>query len=352
MAESDGKVKMARGAHDSTVGDIGEFGLISRLFPIGEEAVEGLVCGIGDDAAAVRIPPDSLLLATCDAQIDGIHFRTEWVSAEEIGCRAAAVNLSDVASMGGKPRFALVSLALPPRTPVSFVEGLYAGLRSTFRPWNTVIIGGNMARMPDRLVVDITLLGEVRPGSMMRRDGAAAGELICVTGSLGASAAGLKILKEPTLSVSERHRKVARSAHCTPLARVLEGRFLGDSGRVSACIDVSDGLLQDMAHLANRSNVAAVIDASRVPIAECATHVALAAEEDPLAMALGGGEDFELLFTVSEASADGLIEDLRRETGTPASIIGRIASGSPRVTVEREGVPVTLPGVGFDHFSG
>lgn len=334
------------------MGDIGEFGLISRLSSADGLAGEGLVCGIGDDAAAVRIPADRLLVATCDAQIEGIHFRKEWVSAEEIGKKAAEVNLSDIASMGGMPRFALVSLALPPKTLVSVVEGLYTGLRTALRPWDAVIIGGNIACLPERLVVDITLLGEVHPAHMMRRDGARVGDLICVTGSLGASTAGLMVLRAPALPVSDRHRMEARTAHCTPQARVAEGQFLSGSRLVTSCVDVSDGLLQDMGHITEKSNVAAVIDTSRVPIAECAEAIAGAAHADPLRLALGGGEDFELLFTSPQTSAESVIANLERETGTRASIIGRIVRGPPRVTVERKGVPVTVPGAGFDHFGG
>jgi len=186
----------------------------------------------------------------------------------------------------------------------------------------------------------------------MRREGAREGDVICVTGSLGASAAGLRVLKEPTIQVSERCRREARTAHCTPRARVAEGRFLGGSGMVTSCIDVSDGLLQDAGHLAARSNVAAIIDATLVPIAECARDVAGATRKDPLHLAMGGGEDFELLFTVPEVSAEELIERLERETGTRASIIGRMVPGRPRVTVEQDGRPVNVPLTGFDHFGG
>ncbi len=333
-----------------TLGKLGEFGLISRLTSDIKSDGPEVVQGIGDDTAVLRLCKDRLLLATCDVQIDGIHFLSDAFQPEQIGGRAAAVNLSDIAAMGGTPTFAIVSLAAPLETQISFLEGVYAGLRAGLNRWGAEIVGGNTAELPERVMIDVTLLGEVSPDRLLLRSRAEPSDILCVTGDLGASAAGLKLLETPSIQVDKACREKAISAYRTPVPRIPEGSFLGKTGMVTSCIDLSDGLLGDAAHIAKMSDVTVCIDFDRVPIDNTAICVADAADLDVNRLALSGGEDFELLFTSRSSAVEDVIKKLEYETGTRASIIGEIRSGSSEVQIEKQGRSLDIPAGGFEHF--
>jgi thiamine-monophosphate kinase len=333
-----------------TLACVGEFGLIFELLKRTRNEDPRVRAGIGDDAAVLDLGGERLLLATCDVQIEGVHFMPESCSPEDIGARAAAVNLSDIAAMGGSPCFALVSLAAPASCETRFLRQLYDGLESTLRRFGAEIVGGNTARMPERVMVDVTLVGEVEPERLKLRRGAKPGDVLCVTGSLGASRAGLMLLKDSSLSVDETLRKSALRAYRTPVPRVREGRVLGKYKTATACIDISDGLVSDARHLAERSGVCVRIDAERVPISACAEAVAKASGMEALSMALGGGEDFELLFTVSRSAAPEVLDHLHRETGTRAVLVGEVQDGSVGVQIMGKDGEIEVLKIGFDHF--
>jgi thiamine-monophosphate kinase len=197
----------------------------------------------------------------------------------------------------------------------------------------------------------VTLLGDVPKDRVLTRTGAKSGDALCVTGSLGASAAGLELIGSDRFpDLDEAIRKTAVNAHLEPTPRVDEGTFLGGTGQVTACIDISDGLYGDALHIAVESGVTVCIDADRVPVAEAAAEVAGAAGVDALQLALGGGEDYELLFTVPHAVADDLLRKLVNATGTPATVIGNIQNGPPEVKIIKAGQPVSIAVSGFDHF--
>ncbi|MCP4674086.1 MAG: thiamine-phosphate kinase [Deltaproteobacteria bacterium] len=332
-----------------TVREIGEFGLISRLTRDLAGSGDRIVHGVGDDTAVLDVGDGCLLLATCDVQIEGIHFTQRGFSPEQIGYRAAAVNLSDIAAMGGTPTFALVSLAVPSSTKVELLDGIYVGLRKGFEKWGVRIVGGNTAELPERIAIDVTLLGEVTSENLLLRSGAESGDMVCVTGDLGASAAGLKLLQDPSISVSEAIRNEAFSAHRAPTPRIAEGKYLGNTTGVAACIDVSDGLLGDAAHIAEKSGVSVCIDMEKMPMS-AAARIAEAAGIDTDLLVLRGGEDYELLFTVRPEAVENVLAGLERETGTHAAIIGEIRDGPVAVTVKRAGQPIDPPGGAFDHF--
>ena len=333
-------------AKTPTVGELGEFALIDRIRrTLGDPPDVAL--GIGDDAAAVRPAPGKLLLATCDIQVEGRHFIKARIAPEQLGRRAAAVNLSDVAAMGGRPAYALVSLALPADTEVDWVERLYDGLRDGFAEHGAVVIGGNLSGSSAEIVIDVTLHGEVDEHAMLRRSGARPGDAVLVTGALGAARAGLLALDA---GLAGESASVAARAHLLPTARVDEG--LAASGLATAAIDVSDGFAADLGHLCEASGTGARIFADRLPVSPAAHGVAADLGFDPLLAALHGGEDYELIVTCAAAHTDALIEAVRRTTGTPLIAVGEITEAPGLRLVEPGGNERSLDSSGWDHFSG
>jgi thiamine-monophosphate kinase len=331
-------------------GELGEFELIEALTRGVADGGPDVVCGVGDDAAVLRAGGGRLLLTTCDAQIEDVHFARGAISPEQLGRRLVQVNLSDVAAMGGKPRFALASLAAPADCDTGWLERVFDGLAAALEAAGATLVGGNTARLPERTALHLFLIGEVEEQRLLRRSGARPGDLLCVTGALGGPAAGLLLLEDESIACEPRARERALERHLRPTARLAAGRVLGKAAGARSCIDVSDGLVADARHLAASSGVAISIDAGAVPLAECASAVALASGRDPLELALGGGEEYELLFTVDPAAAEQLLDDLLEHAATNATVIGAVAPGSGEVTVLRDGRPLAIRADGFDHF--
>jgi thiamine-monophosphate kinase len=332
----------------TTVAELGEFGLIAlltRALP----SHASVTLGVGDDAALLEVGnPAHLLVATCDAQVEGTHFRLGYATPEEIGQRALAVNLSDIAAMGGTPQFALISLLVPSDLDVTVLVGIYAGLQAEAAHFGVAIVGGNVARS-ERLALDITLLGMVARGHALRRDGARAGDAVLVTGMLGAAAAGLRLLDNPALMarLAEEDRAPLLAAQRTPVPRVAAGQWLARHG-VTAALDISDGLAADLAHLCAASAVGAMIVAEDLPISAATRRMATELGMPPEDLALFGGEDYELLFTARAEIAGRLAENMLAETGIPATVIGHIhVEGG--LELRRMGQTEPLVPKGWDH---
>ena len=250
------------------VGEIGEFPLIDRIRKIlPASRNKDLLVDIGDDTAVVRLDERRALLLTCDIQVEGQHFRLDRTTPYRVGRRAMAVNLSDIASMGGTPTYALVSLGLPADFPVKSYDRLFEGMRDELLPHRACIIGGNLARTKECLIVDVTLLGEADPSRVLTRGGARAGDRIFVTGHLGASGAGFQALKAFGKKVPGKYREMV-SRHVLPVPRVDLGRRISRSGVASAMIDVSDGVAADLHHVCTRSGVGAEIHEDQLPLPE------------------------------------------------------------------------------------
>ncbi len=337
---------------------IGEFGLIERIRGLLPRANDALF-GIGDDCAALRPTPGRDLLLTTDLLVDRVDFTQQTITPFRLGRKAMGVSLSDIAAMGGLPRAALITLALPSDEDTEFVEELYRGLQEEGARHGVEIIGGDLSASPT-LMIGITLAGEVEPGRAVRRSGAKPGERIWITGRLGASAAGLAALRagfrlrdDQVVAPSEVsddlkeaiHRAIER--HLCPIPRVHEGRALAEGGVATAMIDVSDGLASDLRQLCRESGVSARIREDQIPIDPVALAVGRHLGKDPMRMALEGGEDFELLFTSSSDSLDilRLFED-----GIDVTAVGEVEeAGKGCLLVQRSGEAVPLTG-GYDHF--
>ncbi|MGQ9778550.1 MAG: thiamine-phosphate kinase [Bacillota bacterium] len=328
--------------------EIGEFGLIDRL-RVGCLHGGGVIRGIGDDAAVLEFTPGALVLATCDMLVEGRHFLRQHITPYQLGRKALAVNLSDIAAMGGTPRHVLVSIGLPPDLGVEFVEGIYEGMKGLAAATSVNIVGGDTVAAPV-LTLDLTVLGEVESERLVLRCGARPGDLLLVTGELGASAAGLALLlAAKKTAVPEEVARSLLAAHLEPRPRLAEGRFL--AGKATAMIDISDGLASEVHHICAESGVGAVVWAERVPIGPATREAARLLGRDPLDWALYGGEDYELLFALPPGRAEEVTLCLTATTGTPVGVIGECRPAEEGIRLcypSGESVPLS-PG-GFDHF--
>lgn len=325
----------------------GEFDLIRRFREILPEPPGDLVIGPGDDCAAFDGGDGRLWLMTCDALVDRRHFRLNRIDPETLGRRLAAVNLSDIAAMGGSPRFALVSLVLPAGFDETASEALVRGVAAELGRHGACIAGGNLSG-GEILVADMTLVGEVASGEVMERNGAQAGDSILVTGRAGSSAAGLAIMEFD--GDTTRFADLVE-AHTDPRPRVEAGRAIAASGLATAMIDLSDGLLADLGHLCTASGVGAGIRTDAFEIGDALREAAAFTGIDPLRWVLSGGEDYELLFTAPKAVAEELLTIAAKAGGCPVTEIGTITSEENGIRcVDGQGVDVTPDGGGWDHF--
>lgn len=301
----------------------------------------GLDLGIGDDAALVTVPPGQELILTTDMSIENVHFRSDLHPPRSVGHRALARSLSDIAAMGGAPRYVLISLALSQRTTRRWVEGFFQGFFALARRFSVTVIGGDTALVAGPAVADVIVAGVVPQGHALRRSGAKPGDGIFVSGRLGMAALGLRLL----MSRQARRNpvdKAARRAHLFPQPQCALGAFLSRQALAGAMMDLSDGLSLDLQRLCQSSRVGATLFADRIPAP------ALADPEDALRLALHGGEDYQLLFTVPKSQA-GKIPRLWRRV--PLFWIGAIRRSGGIDLVTPDGRRQPLRPQGYDHFS-
>ncbi|MDP2718734.1 MAG: thiamine-phosphate kinase [Dehalococcoidia bacterium] len=329
------------------VSELGEFGLIDLLAQtIGrkkEDIPPQVILGIGDDTAAWR-EDSPIHLATTDTMVEGIHFDISKITWEELGWKSLAVNISDIAAMGGTSRYALVTLAIPGDTLVDNVLALYRGIKEIAGQFNVSIIGGDTVKS-HLTIITVALYGtmENEAGELMTRSAALPGEIIGVTGYLGSSAAGLKMVSND-MPVKEEQASYLRKAHYRPQPRAMEGRQLFAAG-VRCAIDISDGLIGDLTHVCKTSSVGAILKTDSLPV-----HPFVEANfpGEGTDFALSGGEDYELLFTAEE----NLFKRLRQQMSTPITAIGSITGNNPgKVTlVDKKGNSISRQKKGWDHF--
>jgi thiamine-monophosphate kinase len=304
-----------------------------------------LLIGIGDDAAVVKPERGALEILTTDALVEGIHFDRRFSAPRDIGWKALAVNLSDVAAMGGTPRLALLSLGLPADVPPGDIHALVDGFLALAADARVTLGGGNVTRSPGPLMVDVTVAGFARARHVLTRGGGRAGDDLYVTGSVGAAAAGLGWLRESN-GIEGMDFCVRR--HCAPEPRVRIGALLGRNRAASACMDTSDGLADAVRQIADASGVGATIDAALLPIPAAAREWFQRAGLDPAASAAAGGDDYELLFSVPRRSRGRLATVIRQSQGVPITRVGQLTRERHLVII-RNAVPEPLPS-GFVHF--
>ncbi len=311
-------------------------------------ATRGLRLGIGDDAAIIQGPRGHELILKTDMSIEGVHFTRRLHPPRAVGHRALARSLSDVAAMGGTPRFALISLAISKQTTHAWIKQLYAGIFALAACFGVAVIGGDTAVISGPTLINAILVGEVRRGRAIPRSGAQPGDHIYVSGRLGLSALGLRLLRA---SGSRTSRGVKASEdvrhHLYPEPRCALGRYLSERRLASALIDLSDGLSTDLGHVCRASGVGARIWADRIPLA--GTQGIRRSDADSLALALHGGEDYELLFTVPRRKVSQIPERLR---SLPLHCIGEIHRSKEVLLIQSDGRPLPLRPAGYDHFRG
>ena len=321
----------------------GEFDRIARLLA-GLPAGERVIVGAGDDAAVLRVEAAYDLVATTDAFVEGRHYRMDLVDAGTLGRRLAAANLSDVAAMGARPRWALLSLVLPLALDPRFVEEAARACAAALAADGAAIVGGNLAATDGPAVWNVTLLGEVERGRAWTRAGAHPGDAIAVTGNPGRAAAVLAALGA---GVSWGRVPEALRAHWSaPPSRVAAARAMAAAGGVAACIDISDGFAADLAHLARASGVDVELDDATWP--------ADPLQGDPaLEPRLAPGDDYELILAIAPARLEGLVA-AASTAGVPLHVVGRCA-GAGTGRIMRRAVDGSLAEVtarGWDHFTG
>ncbi len=347
----------------TNISQVGEFGLIERLkriveFPLRDSSLhENLLKGISDDGAVLNPTPGKVQILTTDAFVEGVHFDLTFTSFKHLGWKIMAANLSDIAAMGGTPRYAVICLCLPDKISVEMVEELYEGLAAVCKQYNCLLIGGDTSTTFANLTIALTLLGEADEKNIVYRDGAKVNDVICVTGDLGRSHAGLKVLlreKEEFEKSANKEKfspqlelyKDAIEKHLLPKPRFDIAHAMNAQLQFHAMIDISDGLASDLRQICEVSHAGAEIYEESIPILPVTRTVAAEFSENARDYALYGGEDYELLVTLDEKGFEqlkNLVKDI--------SMIGRITEPSTGiVTVQKDGARAPLRMGGWDHF--
>jgi len=331
--------------------DVGEFGFIERIATMVAGAGEDprVALGIGDDAALLDLGGPELVAVTTDAMLEGRHFRLDWLAPGEVGWRAAAGALSDLGAMGAAPAAVFCSVGLPPDWPVEDADALLRGVAEAIASVGGVLAGGDVIAS-EHVLIDLMALGQVRRGQQLTRDAGRAGQVLAVTGALGGPAAAVALLSARGRDALAEHGAIHRRfAHPEP--RIAAGRAIAATGLAACAIDISDGLVQDAGHIAERSGVRAVIEAEKVPVAEGCAEIAEVLGEDVRCWALSGGEDFELLIALEQTDVEAA-RNLPAVSEVGLAIVGRLEDGEGAIAVNASGEEIELSSGGWNHFGG
>lgn len=336
--------------------DIGEFALINRLTKNITLDKEIVIVGVGDDVAVIKTKVEKYLLLTCDILIEGTHFTKGTITPYQLGKKVVAINISDIAAKGGIPKQALISIGFPKDTKVVYVEEIYRGIKDQSKKFNIDIVGGNTALSKYKIFIDLFLVGEIKPDLLLLRSGAKPGDKILITGNLGDSSAGLKIIENRDLKLEDikfekKYKIKLKQAHLSPNPRLLEGRIIAKSNLANSMMDISDGLSSDLAKICEASNIGAIIWEEKIPVSKETLAFAKSIGKSPFDFALHGGEDYELLFTTPKENADIIIQKIQSKTKTKVTEIGEIKDRKFGIKiVKTNGRMVLLNTYGWNHF--
>jgi len=328
--------------------EAGEFGLIDKINTGLITNPERVIKGIGDDTAVLNSDPRKVILFTTDMLVEGVHFRLDFSTPKQVGLKALAVNISDIAAMGGIPTNAVISIGVSGERDIQIIEGIYEGLREMCAKYQVNIVGGDTVSSKD-LIINVALMGEAEKEQVIYRSGAKAGDHIYVTETLGDSAAGLFLLMELGLeNIPEIYRPLIKR-HLAPVPRLIESRLLVNSGCISAMNDISDGLASELHEIGEQSKVGFRISENKLPLSNCVKYLD-SREINPLEFALFGGEDFELVFTVKAKEQDRF-QSYIAEKQLKVHLIGEITtSDEGYILIDKDGQAKDLEPKGYNHF--
>ncbi len=329
---------------------MGELALIERIRELIGGPGPGTRIGIGDDGAVLE-PSKGLTIFTCDAFVEGVHFRRDFASMRDVGFKCMVANVSDVAAMGGFPTQTVVSVCVGPETSEADVLELYDGMLIAARRYGAEIVGGDVVSSRSEFVVSVAMLGVVDPERVVTRRGAVPGDALVVTGALGGSEAGLQALRAG-LAIEGRVKTAVRR-HLAPTPRIAEAQALLDVATPHAMIDVSDGLSTDLRHMADESGVGIVLRAEAVPVSDAAREVAAEIGLDAVEVALASGEEFELVVARPASEVERSAEHVSAVTGTSLTPIGEVVeAGAGVLLVRKDGATEPLGRTGYEHRIG
>jgi thiamine-monophosphate kinase len=329
--------------------EIGEFGFIKKISRGCLIRPDNIIKAIGDDAAAFTTAPEQLTLITTDLLVERIHFLRASISGFDLGYKSLAVNLSDIAAMGGTAREAFVSIAIPDDCLLDYLEAIYSGIKDLAARFDVNVLGGDTTRSKVDLILNIVVQGTVLKKELLCRDAARPGDVIFSTGFLGDSKAGLHLILNQIAADSETLAALLK-AHRVPQPHLRQGRFLAQQKGIHAAIDTSDGLSSDLVHIAEESRVGARLYAQKIPLSQNLKDFCTRFDFDPIDYALSGGEDYTLLCTIAPEDADKISRAFKRQFKHPLYAIGEITAKKQIEIVYPDGETIPLTPTGWDHF--
>jgi thiamine-monophosphate kinase len=329
--------------------EIGEFGFIKKISRGCLIRPERIIKAIGDDAAAFTTDPAKVALITTDLLVERIHFLRKSISGFDLGYKSLAVNLSDIAAMGGTAREAFVSIAVPPDCSLSYLEAVYDGMKELAAGFDVNILGGDTTTSKVDLIINVVVYGSVAREQMLCRDAARPGDHIFSTGYLGDSRAGLHLILNNIPAETDQLQNLVR-AHFRPEPHLQEGRFLAQQSAVRAAIDTSDGLSSDLGHIVEESGVGATLYYKNIPVSEDLKAFCRQFNFDPVEYALSGGEDYTLLCTIAPAEAERIAGDFQTTFNRRLFRIGEITAEKKMQLIYPDGSAGKIALTGWDHF--
>jgi len=332
-----------------TLKSIGEFGFIKKISRGCLIRPDHIIKSIGDDAAAFTIEPGLVSLITTDLLVERIHFLRKSISGFDLGYKSLAVNLSDIAAMGGNAREAFISIAIPENCPLEYLEALYDGIKSLAARFDVNILGGDTTSSKEDLIINIAVQGTVDRAQMLCRDAACPGDIIVSSGYLGDSRAGLHLILN-NLPTDTGDFQALYRAHVLPEPHLDEGLFLASQSGTHAGIDSSDGLSSDLGHIAEESQVGATLYSDKIPVSEALIKFCGKFDFDPVEYALSGGEDYTLLCTIAPESAEETAAKFQAEFKRPLFLIGEIIDKSGLTMTYPDGSSKPIALTGWNHF--
>jgi thiamine-monophosphate kinase len=327
---------------------IGEFGLINRIRKNFTQGLPGEITGIGDDCAIIPLNHQDALLVTTDMLIEDQHFLINKISPYELGYKSLAVNLSDIAAMGGTPENAFLSLGIPVTTEIEWLDEFFRGLKDLASKSYTFLLGGDISKSDNKLIINIAVTGKAVRSKIKKRSTAKPGDIICVTDFVGDSGGGLKALLN-NLTVSKDIKYLIRTHHM-PVPHLDEGKWLSELPGIHAMIDVSDGIESDIHRIMESSGVGAEIDLDRIPVSETLMRVSEKHKWNKYEIAVNGGEDYCLMLTVENHQFEYIKNNFGIHFSKPLFPIGKITDKKGNLTFKLNNKKIDLSKHGFDHF--